>query len=434
MPHGHCPSNVPCRGIVITIAAGLFTLAPACAERPGDGSRPTSSSHAAAPPADGTPVEQAAVARGMNLLGLRLLQQQRGTDGPGVVLSPLSVGTALQFARYGARGDTEQELAALLGDGLMRERAAAAVSALRHGIRQRAVADRLSLDLAVALALTRLPDLVSRTYRDFIRAQGAAQVFIAPEVGPINDWVARHTNGRITRILDALDPNSACVLLDAAFIKGAWARPFDPDRTETAVFHVSDAERLEVRMMRQREAFRLIDGTGWTALVLPFVGDRVAMTFVLPDPSEDLAGLESRLADGALDALLAAARDAPPESVTVEIPRFRMGSAVDLVPPLTALGMTDATSAERADFGGITDRNDARGLIWISQARHRAMIVVDEHGAEAAAATAIEFAARDVPRTRRFVLDRPFLFLVHDQPTGAVLFLGRVIRPVPASS
>ncbi|MBX3374028.1 MAG: hypothetical protein KF817_09340 [Phycisphaeraceae bacterium] len=434
MPHGHRSPCVPSRGIAVTIAIGLGTLAPACAERPGDGPRPTSSGQAAAPFADSTPAEQAAVARGMNLLGLRLLQQQRVMDGPGVVLSPLSVATAVQFARYGARGDTEQELAALLGDGLTRERAAAAVGALRHGITQRATADRLSLDLAVALALTRLPELAAESYRDFIRAQDTARIFSAPEVGPINDWVARHTNGRITRILDGLNPNSVCALLDAAYFRGAWARPFDPDRTQTAAFHVSGTEHLEVRMMRQREEFRLIDGTGWTALVLPFAGDRVAMTFVLPDPSVDLAGLESRLADGALDALLAGARDALPETVAVEIPRFRMESAVDLVPPLTALGMTDATSAERADFGGITGRNDARGLIWISQARHRAMIVVDEHGAEAAAATAIEFAARAVPRTRRFVLDRPFLFLVHDQSTGAVLFLGRVIRPAAAAS
>jgi serpin B len=114
------------------------------------------------------------------------------------------------------------------------------------------------------------------------------------------------------------------------------------------------------------------------------------------------------------------------EQVALGLPRFEFDYAASLVTPLRALGMTDAFDGELADFSGITGDRD----LVISEILHKAFVSVDEAGTEAAAATAVLFRTTGIPKEPiQVIVDRPFLFVLRDRPTGTVLFIGRVLEP-----
>jgi serpin B len=163
-------------------------------------------------------------------------------------------------------------------------------------------------------------------------------------------------------------------------------------------------------------------GEGWQAVELPYRGERVSMLIVLPDAGE-LAGVERRLARGLLREVT---RDLEEERIALALPRFRIDSTHDLGAPLEALGVKDAFDRDRADFRGMTIAE----RLFVQKAKQKAFVAVDEKGTEAAAATGIVVGAvKAPPPARPFVVDRPFLFVIRDRPTGAVLFSGRVMRP-----
>jgi serpin B len=178
-----------------------------------------------------------------------------------------------------------------------------------------------------------------------------------------------------------------------------------------------------VPMMRGTAARDYVRGDGYQAVLLPYAGARLAMAVVLPDGP--LAGLHRKLADGgSLHGLLAGAAR---RQVTLALPRFRLEAAFDLVPVLRRLGVREAFG-EEADFSGITESARPK----IGAIAHKAYIDVDEHGTEAAAATAVvmvPLAAMRLPPPVTMVVDRPFLFAIIETVTGLPLFLGQVTRP-----
>ena len=175
-------------------------------------------------------------------------------------------------------------------------------------------------------------------------------------------------------------------------------------------------------MMRGTAARPYLRGEGYQAVVLPYRDSRLAMAVVLPDGP--LAALRPALAAGGLRGLLAGTAR---HQVTLALPKFRLETALDLIPVLRRLGVTQAFTAS-ADFGGITDAV----RLAVSAVAHKAYIDVDEQGTEAAAATAVSFrplAAFRAPPAVTVTVDRPFLFAIVHMPTGLPLFLGQVSHP-----
>ena len=165
-------------------------------------------------------------------------------------------------------------------------------------------------------------------------------------------------------------------------------------------------------------------GDGYQAVVLPYRGGGLAMAVVLPDGP--LTELGPAIAAGGLRSLLAGAST---RQVTLSMPRFRLEAAFDLIPALKRLGVAQAFGPQ-ADFSGITEAEQLR----ISAVAHKAFIDVDEHGTEAAAATAAAFhamAMRRTPPPVTMIVDRPFLFAIIHTPTGLPLFVGQVSHPRP---
>jgi serpin B len=182
--------------------------------------------------------------------------------------------------------------------------------------------------------------------------------------------------------------------------------------------------------MRRTSEFAWARVEGLSLVELPYEGDRLSMVVLLPDSTDGLPQLEARISLVQLDTWLSSLR---PTLVQVLLPRFRMQAGYDLIPSLNSLGMRSAFVARVADFSGI---DGGKEPLWIDHIAHKAYVDVNERGTEAAAATelvlrTIGYAAEE-KRPQVFWVDHPFLFLVRDRLTGAIVFLGRVVDPSPA--
>jgi serpin B len=348
-----------------------------------------------------------------------------GTDN--LICSPLSAAVALNMASAGAREQTlAQMLTVLHIDPLHAAEAHASFGGLlgalnaRDGMQGLAlhVADRLWGDSAIAfkpefVALLRDSYAAPLETVDIIRANEAART-------TINQWVATQTRGRITEILAAgdLPAGIRLVLINAVYFKATWANPFDELNTRPRRFAgVSGA--AEVPMMAQEGGFAYARDGDMQIIELPYRGD-LSMVVVLPDGAGDLPEVE-RMVARKYAAWLSALH---PTRVSLRLPRWTTRSRLDLVAPLAAAGMPLAFT-DGANFGGISNVP-----LSIDKVLQEAFIDVTEPGTEAAAATAATMKWMDIV-TRKvkpeiFHADHPFLYLIRDRKTGAVLFLGRV--------
>jgi serpin B len=235
----------------------------------------------------------------------------------------------------------------------------------------------------------------------------------------INKWVREQTHDRVDELLPpmSLDPNTAMVLVNAIYFKASWLQKFDPAMTTDAPFHGADGD-VSVPMMRNTGRRGYAKGEGYQAVELSYVSEAVRMLLILPDAGQQSA-VEARLKSGLFDEIRAGLEQT---SVALSLPRFSFHSDLDLKPALETLGMKRAFGP--ADFSGIAG---SPGEIFIGGVFHQAFIAVDEKGTEAAAATAVVLVQRNQPAAVSF--DRPFLFAVYDQPTGHILFVGRLSNP-----
>ena len=245
----------------------------------------------------------------------------------------------------------------------------------------------------------------------------------------INDRIATQTNGRIAHLVDQSVANAETRLLltNVLYFKGRWRNKFDPSMTKPAPFRGTTNPQAQVALMRTTGPFKLVHGKDYNAIELPYVTDdnpkkdAISMVVLLPEKEDGLPALEQ-----ALDArALADPLQGRQEMVVVDLrlPKFSISDKVDLTKMLSAQ-MPLAFSREEADFSGMTGQKDLR----LSGVVHQTFLNVDEYGSEAAAATAVGIVPRCAPDAE-FVADHPFLFLIRDNLTGTVLFLGRFTTP-----
>jgi serpin B len=243
----------------------------------------------------------------------------------------------------------------------------------------------------------------------------------------INAWAEAQTQGKITDLIPPriINELTRLVLTNAIYFKGNWASQFDPAHTQSAPFTVQPDRQVVVPMMAQKLACGYRETEDAQIVGLPYVGDELSMLIVLPRQADGLAALEDQLTPAALGRWTHRLR---PTGVQVFLPRFKVEAAFRLDAALQALGMTDAFDVRRANFAGM----DGIDMLFISAVLHKAFVEVNEEGTEAAAATAVVMEFRGPPQAPPvFRADHPFLFLIRENTTGSILFLGRVVDPTP---
>ena len=339
------------------------------------------------------------------------------------------------MARAGARGATAAEMDAVLRD-LATDEHAAWLNALDTILASRTgeFKDANDKPQPVTLRIANAPfsqrgmTLVD-AYLDALASRYGAGVRLVDyrtdseaARNAINAWVSDETEQRIPELLvpGTITPDVRLTLVNAIYLKAAWLTPFAVEATKDGPFTRLGGSTVEVPLMHSGGSLRYAAADGWQAVELPYVGDSLAMTIIVPD---DLATFEKGLTPG----MLAGITDALEErAVTLTLPKFKIETKVELAATLAAMGMPAAFDESLADFTGITTEE----RLFISAVIHQADIDVDEKGTTAAAATAIVMRATAIPgEPVTLTVDHPFLFALRDVPTGTILFLGRVTDP-----
>ncbi|MRR16650.1 MAG: serpin family protein [Deltaproteobacteria bacterium] len=351
------------------------------------------------------------------------LYRELGAKEGNLFFSPYSVSSALGMTYAGARGNTEKEMKDVLHFSLDQADLPSAFKKLNRKLSVAAQKSGQKLNIANALVLT--GGDVDRAFKNILKDKYDAEIF-SGGLGAINGWVKKKTEGKIEKILEELDANSVCVLLNAIYFKGTWASPFEKRRTVDAPFKVSNSQRVTVPLMYQKDKFKMLTEPDFQMVDVPYRGQNLSMVILLPQAVEGLAGLEKQLSIENLQGWLSKLDASDAEEIKLYLPKFKLETGYDLVSPSQRMGMKDAFDLAKADFSGMGWR---KGSLYISQIKHKAVVEVNEEGTEAAAATAVEMATKSMPFHPVFRADHPFFFMIRDKTSGTVLFMGRMVDP-----
>jgi len=356
--------------------------------------------------------------------------------------SPFSISMALAMTYGGAAGETQRQMEEVLhfpyNDNKLHNSLGALLQELTYpaasesGFQMR-IANRLWGEERPGY---RFQETFLKLTRDFYDAQLEPVSFSeAPgeAAQKINDWVSKQTEGLIGSIVDPnqFSVDTLLVLTNAIYFKGVWTNEFGKRATKDEPFYLEDGTQKNVPLMHQRGDFVYGEAENLQLLQMPYRGNRLSMLAVLPRARDGLAAVENTLDAGRLGEWMAGMRQ---REVDVFFPRFRMETGFDLTETLKDMGMAVAFEPE-ADFLKMIElsgQSAPEQRIWLSSVLHKAFVEVDEEGTTAAAATAVSTLAESVSIPEPppvFRADHPFLFLIRDDVSGSILFMGRVMKP-----
>ena len=386
------------------------------------------------PPRELTTQEQAVSDAASRDFGLRLFRTVNAAEeGENVFLSPLSVSMALGMTLNGAEGATRTAMEETLAlNGLSQKEINESYQSLIELL--------AGLDPKVQMRLAN-----SIWYRDtfsvrsafidtnkmYFDAEVAGLDFSSPQAAEtINGWVEEKTQGKIPKIVPArIPPEMVMYLINAIYFKGDWTYQFDEKKTEEAPFTLADGSEKTVDMMHRTEpTFAHYGDETLEAVDLPYGDSLYTMTVLVPRGTpEGPASADSLAADLGAERWQAVTRGLreSERKAGVVLPRFELEYEKTLNDVLKAMGMEEAFLPEQSDFSGINA--SAGENLYISKVKHKSFVKVNEEGTEAAAATSVGIGVTSGPPVVR--ADRPFLFVIRENHSGTILFIGKVGDP-----
>jgi serine protease inhibitor len=369
------------------------------------------------------------------------LYQRLKTQPGNLFFSPYSISSALAMTYAGARGQTESEMAKVLHFDPGQTNVHSGFRALTDRINDLQRWNRIKLVTANSLWCQKdyrftdtFLNLVKQDYHadaksvDFVKASSAAQ-------NEINSWAEQNTDGKIQDLIGdgQITPLTRLVLCNAIYFKGKWQTQFKTSDTRPAPFYISSNETMTVPTMSLKARFKTArsDDGSLKLLEMPYVGDDLSMIILLPasnpgwgdNDQPTLSDIEEKLTPENLRAWLTNLDQAGNFETMVSIPRFTTTQSFNLSDQLKSMGMPSAFDMDKADFSGMDETRE----LSISAVLHKAFVEVNEEGTEAAAATMVIVKTRGMPE--QFIANHPFIFLIRDNGSGAILFLGRIVDP-----
>jgi serpin B len=372
---------------------------------------------------------------GNSTFAFNLYQVLKDTDG-NLFYSPYSISEALAMTYGGARGETEKQMAAALQFKLSQDKLHPAFNSLDLELAKRGQGAKGTDDKGFRLHvvnaiwgqqdfkfLSSYLDLLSQNYGagmrlvDYVKnAEQSRQT--------INQWVSDQTEGKIKDLLPEGSVNelTRLVLTNAIYFNAAWQSHFQKENTADGKFTLLNGTQVTVPMMKQTKAFKYTEGDNYQALELPYDGNELSMIILLPE-ADQFKAFESMLNSQKVKEIIQGLQS---NEVNLTMPKFKVESQFGLKKALADLGMPVAFSENEADFSGMDGKKD----LYISDVVHKAYVMVDENGTEAAAATGVVVGTTSMPsKIYDVTLDHPFIFFIRDIQTGAILFTGRVMNP-----
>lgn len=368
------------------------------------------------------------VANSINTFATDLYAQlEKDTQG-NLVVSPYSIASALSMTYAGAKGETEKQMAKVLHYA-----AGANIHPVFSDLQKSLTKDNAEQDifqLKIANALWYAEPFseepaFGKLLRDNYGAQWHSVDFKDTDWArqEINRWTEKQTEQKIKDLLKpgALSANTKLVLTNALYFKGSWQTPFEGSNTHDLPFTVAPGKVEKVPTMSQDKTVSYWDTADFQAIELPYKKGNLSMAIVLPKAGKKLD----------INNALLALKDQPQKQfVKIFLPKFKVEAEFQLSDVLQKLGMVDAFDAGKADFSGINGKKDSKDNLAIAAVVHKTFVDVNENGTEAAAATAVVMARSiQLPPSIEFRVDQPFFFLIKDNESGTILFLGHVANP-----
>ncbi len=364
-----------------------------------------------------------------NAFGLELFQKIRSkSNEENLMVSPFSISVALAMAYNGADAETRTEMESTMKlDGLTKEQI--------NGSYRKLINDLQSLDEKVVFEIANAlfyADGVSvksnflsinRTVYD---AEVSSLNFNSPSaVKTVNNWVNEKTHGKIREIIQQLKPPDRMVLLNAIYFYGTWTKAFDENGTTNLTFIKTNGTSLEVPMMNKLEKLPYCSSGEFKAIKIPYGKGQYQMVVFLPKEGFNSQDIINKMSADNWKTWMSEFELT--DRVDITMPRFKFDFETSLKEVLPSMGMRQAFTAEKADFSDITEEE-----LFISDVRHKTFIDVNETGTEAAAVTSVVFSATSLGETQPvvpFFVNKPFIFAITENDTGAVLFIGEVNHP-----
>ncbi len=349
---------------------------------------------------------------------------ENADESENIIISPLSISSALSMTLNGANGATRDSmLKALRMNGLTPDIINISYKNLTEAL--------LNVDKRVLISIANsvwseknfvVKKPFTNILTEYYNAESRSFDITDPQVPSlINNWIDIKTNGLIKNMVDKLDPNTVMLLINAIYFKGQWKSQFDAAKTVQGSFYNPGGQAEQVPMMKQTSDYKIYKGEGFTLAELPYGQGNFVMDVILPDDNNGINNLISQLNDNTLNGWF---NKMISRKADLSFPRFKYGYKKELSDILTEMGM-GITFENNADFSNISDLQ-----LYISLVLHQAFIETNEEGTEAAAATIVGISTTAVIEPLILNIDHSFLYIIRETTTNSVLFMGRVVDPL----
>ncbi|MEX0610363.1 MAG: serpin family protein [Balneolaceae bacterium] len=345
-----------------------------------------------------------------------------------IFISPLSVSMALGMTMNGAKGKTYDEMRETLAFHDLD------IDEINEGYKSlmellTTIDPKVKMEIANSVwSREGFPVLeqFSSTLEEYFNANSTELDFSDPNSKDvINGWVNDNTNGLIDEILKTPIPDYMIMyLINAIYFKGDWAYQFDEEETRESPFKLENKDQVMVDMMNQKNNFATYFSDNVQMIDLPYGDSLYSMSIIMPENSETPIDefVESEFSKENFSSWV--------ENLTVDetqlrMPKFEMEYEVKMNDILKSIGMEQAFIENRADFSGIS----GNGRLFISEVIHKTFVTVDEVGTEAAAVTSVGLGTTSVPEIRTMIVNSPFIFVIREQNSDTILFMGKIKNP-----
>lgn len=355
-----------------------------------------------------------------NAFALNLFSQMKDFDSK--VVSPMSVSYLMGMLANGADGQTRQEIMKAIGCEKvslrdLNEFYQMLITRANHFDKA------ITINIADYIALNchyQLKDSFASTMQNYYKAGIESLDFSkASTLKHINRWCSDHTDGMIPKIIEQVDADAVSYIMNAIYFNGTWADKFDKRQTKLENFQGYTRDIKKTQMMHRNGKYQYLDNADFAAIDLPYGNGSYSMTVILPNRGKSIDEVMANLDAKKIGEL---GRNMDECVVDLKLPRFTISQETGLNDIISKLGApTMFTSG--ADFS-----NFASGNLSISKMLQKAKIEVSEEGTKASAVTMamVELTAlRPEPRKVEFHANRPFIYMITEHSTGAILFMGQ---------
>lgn len=357
-----------------------------------------------------------------NNFALNLFSEMKGVGSN--VVSPMSVTYLMAMLANGAEASTREEIMDAIGakDFDIDEMNAF----YAYLIRRAKTADKqTTLNIANYIALNKefkLKNKFASTIADSYQGAVESLDFTNPEsTKRINGWCSEHTNNMIPTIIDQVESSAVAYILNAIYFNGTWTDKFDKNNTNKEQFNGYTRDIMYVDMMHRNAKYYYTSNDVYSAVTLPYGSGAYSMTVILPNEGKFITDLTITLN---ADTIASLRRNMEECLVDLKLPRFTTEMKLPLKGIVAKLGAPSMFDATRADFSSF-----ANGNVYVSEMLQKAKIEVSEEGTKAAAVTMgmvkLTSMRPQEPRRVDFHCDRPFVYMIQDNYTGAILFMGQ---------